>query len=451
MTTRISTDLRDIQQAVSIIFFYKPTHLLMDIQVAQDAVEEDVWFPSLYLTGSSTGRNALIIPEDESSIQISDIGMSVTEHMEVYLDLPKVAISSESTKEHWAHVLVVGDFDSEEGRRLLHEAIQARKEDPDLELVLLHNQQDSRNLPTLSAVLYGLQVVDYLDSLAKLEELLKATPSPIPQDEDATSSLEFWNSAQALAKALGFSAGQNGLVVNGRVIGPIPESLNFSKDDFKQLLKYERNKRSIPALSAALELVSFDKVDCPLAAARLSSLVALSTVSDVPEGIFETPSTLRTTVFEQWNDTYTAIQTGDIDAAIIQIVALVDPASELAQRWVPILKVLSELSGVHLKLFMNPQEVLGELPVKRFYRYVLDARPTFESNGSLTRPRARFTGIPGEALLTAGMDVPPSWLVAPRECIYDLDNIKLNSLKDRLRGSDVSAVYELEHILIEGH
>jgi UDP-glucose:glycoprotein glucosyltransferase len=422
----------------------------MDAQVAQDIFKEDTWLPAIYLARSLTRRNTLIMPEDESSIQIIDIGMSVTEHKEVYQDLPKVTVGSESEKVGWTHVLVIGDFDSAGGRKLLHKAIQARIEDPNIELVLLHNQQESTNAPTLSTVLRTLQAMDYLDSPAKLEGLLEATPSPDPQGDEAARSSEFWSSAQIFAKALGFNAGQKGLVVNGRVIGPIPESLDFSNDDFKLLLKYEHEKRTAPALGAAHALGILDKLDSPLAAARLSSLVALSAVSDVPEGIFEAPSTLRTSAFKQWN-TNAAIQTGDIDTAIIQIVAIVDPASELAQRWIPVLKVLSELSGVHLRLFMNPQDVLEELPVKRFYRYVLDVRPTFESDGSLMKPRARFTGIPGEALLTVGMDVPPSWLVAPKECIYDLDNIKLSSLKDRLRGSDVNAVYELEHILIEGH
>lgn len=49
------------------------------------------------------------------------------------------------------------------------------------------------------------------------------------------------------------------------------------------------------------------------------------------------------------------------------------------------------------------------------------------------------------------MDVPSSWLVTPKESIHDLDNLKLAALKERLRGSDVEALYELENILIEGH
>lgn len=69
----------------------------------------------------------------------------------------------------------------------------------------------------------------------------------------------------------------------------------------------------------------------------------------------------------------------------------------------------------------------------------------------LIDPRARFENIPELPLLSLSMDVPPSWLVNPEECIYDLDNLKLESLKDRLKGSDVEALYELRSILIEGH
>jgi UDP-glucose:glycoprotein glucosyltransferase len=49
------------------------------------------------------------------------------------------------------------------------------------------------------------------------------------------------------------------------------------------------------------------------------------------------------------------------------------------------------------------------------------------------------------------MDVPSSWLVRPREALYDLDNIQLGSLatEDRIRG--VEAVFALDYLVIEGH
>lgn len=49
------------------------------------------------------------------------------------------------------------------------------------------------------------------------------------------------------------------------------------------------------------------------------------------------------------------------------------------------------------------------------------------------------------------MDVPPSWLVRPREALHDLDNIQLSSLpaSDRVRG--IEAVFDLDFLVIEGH
>ncbi|CAN9433343.1 unnamed protein product [Alternaria alternata] len=203
-----------------------------------------------------------------------------------------------------------------------------------------------------------------------------------------------------------------------------------------------------PLNKALADLQLMDKIASPLDVAKIQSLVALSTVSDVPEGIFETASTLRMSTYNDWKSKYTAIVRGDEDKAVFQIVASIDPATEQAQKWVPILKVLSDMDGVHLKLFLNPKGMLQELPVKRFYRYVLEARPQFTHDGSVGRLGAHFGGIPKEALLNLGMDVPPSWLVAPEESIHDLDNIKLSTTP---AGTNIDAIYGLESILIEGH
>jgi UDP-glucose:glycoprotein glucosyltransferase len=129
-------------------------------------------------------------------------------------------------------------------------------------------------------------------------------------------------------------------------------------------------------------------------------------------------------------------------------VVSLDPATETAQRWVPILKVLSEMEGVHVALYLNPRDVLSELPVKRFYRHVLSSKPEFEADGSLKTIQAKFEGLPSDALLNIGMDLPPSWLVAPKVTVHDLDNIKLSAVKG---AANIEAIYELEHILIEGH
>ena len=49
------------------------------------------------------------------------------------------------------------------------------------------------------------------------------------------------------------------------------------------------------------------------------------------------------------------------------------------------------------------------------------------------------------------MDVPQSWMVRPREALYDLDNIHLISLPLAERAVGVRAVYSLDYLVIEGH
>ena len=49
------------------------------------------------------------------------------------------------------------------------------------------------------------------------------------------------------------------------------------------------------------------------------------------------------------------------------------------------------------------------------------------------------------------MDVPPAWLVRPREAFYDLDNIQLSTLSPEDCERGLSAIFELDYIVIEGH
>lgn len=399
MSTRVSQDLQAIQRGVF-----------------EEAFQEDSWLAGSFLSQAASRRNPLIIPEDENSLKFIDVGEIYDKYKKLLDNRPRVA-PGETVKEDWAHLVVIADADTDEGADLVLEAIEFSKQRQSIEMRHLSNPATS-------------QESDDLD-----EEL-----------KDSISAHR--QNMRPLLDLLGLQAGEQALLLNGRLIGPIPQSTSFSSSDFAQLLEFERVKRLNPAATAVAALGLEGKIDSPLAASKLSSLIALSTISDIPEGIFEAPPTLRINAFDQWNQTHSAVVTGTADTASIQIVAAIDPASEIAQRWIAILKVLSELDGVYLRLFLNPRERIQELPVKRFYRHVLAAKPSFDDDGSLRRPSAHFEGIPKEALLNLAMDVPPSWLVAPKECTYDLDNIKLSSLPN---GANIDAVYELEHILIEGH
>ncbi|KAI2745633.1 CAZyme family GT24 [Penicillium roqueforti] len=424
MSVQISKDLKLIQQGI-----------------VQGIFEEDTWLPEFFLADAFAKRNTFLMPEDPKSVQIVDIANILASDEDA---LSKTRVLSDKGALESTHMIVVGDFESEAGVKLLTDALNLRKENSDVEILMLHNaasdaEDDApKNLATLYLSLAKEETIDQV-----LAKIASGNLETEVQDISTIQTLH-----QILAKELGFNPGTEGLVVNGRAVGPIEKEHPLSVGEMSQLIAYERVKR-LDSVAAAVEELGFaDKISNPLDFAKLTSLVALSTISDVPEGIFENTPDFRMDVSGKWRTEHSVITISNSDDPTIHVGVSLDPASEVAQRWSPILKVLSELSGVQLKIFLNPKEELTELPVKRFYRYVLESEPSFTDKGALARPQASFTGVPVEALLTLSMDVPSSWLVAPSESVYDLDNIKLSSVKS---GTDVDAVYALEHILIEGH
>ncbi|KAF1985410.1 glycosyltransferase family 24 protein [Aulographum hederae CBS 113979] len=432
MSQRITADLRDIQQ-----------------NVYQGTLADDTWFPSHFLAGASVRRNALVIPEDPKNIKLVNLAKLHDEHGNAMDALPSLDVEQDSSKEWWARLVVVGDFGTKAGADLANGATQLRKEHKYLHVTFVHNSEIDPSAGNLATLIAGAATSNAkLDVSIMEENIAESASERVVPAVISDYAVNFWKPAKQVVKALGLEPGQSGILLNGRLVGPIPKTMPFAKEDLDTLFEYENKKRVIPSAAAVKALELLDKVDTSLTAAKLSSLVAISTVSDVPEGIFENPSTFRTDAFNKWASGNSAITTGDLDTATIQIVASLDPSTENAQRWVPILKVLSELSGTHLRLWINPRERIDELPVKRFYRYVLQPEPSFDESGALQDQSAVFSGLPSEILLTMGMDVPPSWLVAPKESVHDLDNIKLSTIAGH---ADVEAMYELENILIEGH
>ncbi|KAF5864999.1 hypothetical protein ETB97_005564 [Aspergillus alliaceus] len=428
MSNRVGKDLQSLQKGIMDGIF-----------------KDDTWLPGFFLSQAFERRNPWVIPEDPKDIRVVDLAKVSESHKEGLDALPRIHSDTDNALDS-VHMVVVGDFDSENGSKLLTAALESRKKHTDLEILLLHNPAHTSAASGSITVYHSLKEGSDVDVSQVLADI-GSSDSSMSSHKEAEIA-EFWALQQPLAWDLGFAPGASGVVINGRVVGPMPEDYGVGSDDLDQLLAYEHAKRIDPVAQAAKELQIGSKLSGPLAFAKLTSLTTLSTISDVPEGIYESVPDVRMNLFNEWNDSSSVITVSNSEDPAITIVASIDPTSEISQRWLPILKVLSQLASVRLRLFLNAREEIQELPIKRFYRYVLDSKPSFAGDGSMLRPGATFSGVPVEPLLTLGMDVPSSWLVAPKDSVHDLDNIKLSSSN---AGSDVDAVYALEHILIEGH
>ncbi|TPX66082.1 hypothetical protein SpCBS45565_g04732 [Spizellomyces sp. 'palustris'] len=261
---------------------------------------------------------------------------------------------------------------------------------------------------------------------------------------------------QAFIKSLGLVTGQRAIVVNGRIVGPIPSEIPFDAQDFELLITREFRQR---IGNVATKMAGFfgmpDGQSDTISMAIFTATSALATIAvQASSNPLSTSPQIRRpldTFGKLKKDHRFCIIIGNEENALLRIIAIVDPVSQIAQKVSALLQVLSKLEGVRIELLLNPEpDMSGNLPIKRFYRYVLAAEPEFDSlTGAIKPPSAAFYGLPEEPLYTLGMDVASSWLVFPSRSIHDLDNIRLSTLTNRRTGVD--AEFLLENILVEGH
>jgi UDP-glucose:glycoprotein glucosyltransferase len=127
----------------------------------------------------------------------------------------------------------------------------------------------------------------------------------------------------------------------------------------------------------------------------------------------------------------------------VQVV--LNPISVAAQRFIPILQRLIEVFKVEVTLYLTPVEYTN-LPMKNYYTYVLPSL-SFDQDGKLVAPKAIFTHLPPQRLLTLNLDVPSAWLVTPIEAVYDLDNLRMQDVPSGI----AKATFELQHLVVEGN
>ena len=96
---------------------------------------------------------------------------------------------------------------------------------------------------------------------------------------------------------------------------------------------------------------------------------------------------------------------------------------------------------VTIEIVLNPVDNLSKLPLTSYYRYVV---PTMSAEEA---PKAIITNVPTHKTLTMHVDFPEAWMVTTHKASYDLDNLILKDISERI----VRAEYRLESLLVTGH
>uniref|UniRef100_A0A8C6LY12 UDP-glucose ceramide glucosyltransferase-like 1 n=1 Tax=Nothobranchius furzeri TaxID=105023 RepID=A0A8C6LY12_NOTFU len=233
---------------------------------------------------------------------------------------------------------------------------------------------------------------------------------------------------------LNLRPGQRAVIGNGRILGLFEEQEEFTMEDFHLLERI--------TLSGSAEKVKTKVKEMGMKPKHASDLVMKvdALLAAAPKGEVRRDF--------HFKDANSVLQLAPRENEVFyDVVAIVDPLTREAQKISSLLIVLSQVVNVRLQVFMNCRAKLSEMPLKSFYRFVLESDVTFLANETVSSgPVARFTELPESLLLTLNMITPESWMVQAVSSLHDLDNIHLQEVK-----GVVAAEFELEHLLLEGH
>lgn len=91
----------------------------------------------------------------------------------------------------------------------------------------------------------------------------------------------------------------------------------------------------------SVQLYENDNRNPALFAAQLTSVASVSSTSDIPPGIFDTPIYSRRRSYELLDPKVGVLEFGSAENAVFQFAITLDPLSETAQKWSSIIQVES--------------------------------------------------------------------------------------------------------------
>ncbi|KAK6167193.1 hypothetical protein SNE40_021285 [Patella caerulea] len=352
---------------------------------------------------------------------------------------------------------VVCDVETPQGREIFYNAIKHVKTSNELRLGLIFNPTTVAGDNLISKAIY-VAYKTMSNNLAKsfITKLVKEeNVADLQTGKKTLQDLEvhgmdmnafmknfnkendnFLKSYQAFAsRVLNFEVGNRGLVTNGRVVGPLLEDEEFTQEDINLQEKFVA-QQAASKIRDEIKTMNLEGRHGSDMIMKVTSLLAGQKQEETRKKV-QFSSDIHSVIKIPANE--------DSPAFIIE--AILDPVSRDAQKLGPILMVLKEIFNVQIRIFLNSRDKLSEMPLTSFYRYVLEPDVQFLVNGSFAEgPLAKFSDLPQKSLLTLNMKPPESWLVESVRSPYDLDNILLEEVEN-----GVSADFELEYILLEGH
>uniref|UniRef100_A0A7N6FDT3 UDP-glucose ceramide glucosyltransferase-like 1 n=1 Tax=Anabas testudineus TaxID=64144 RepID=A0A7N6FDT3_ANATE len=353
---------------------------------------------------------------------------------------------------------IAGDFEKVSGRKLLLNALKHVKSSRGVRVGVIDNpsgKPSEDNTVLYRAIWASLLTQKNKASAEFVQKLLKEESRQLLQQGTKMKELlmqvkeSLRNAALFCRDVLKLSPGQRAVVSNGRILGPFEEQEEFTVEDFHLLEKITLSG-SAEKVKAKVKQMGMKPKHASDLVMKVDALLTAAPKGEVRRDVHFIKDSHRCATFFfllLFVCLLCYIIISSCGKVFYDVVAIVDPLTREAQKMSSLLIVLSQVVNVRLQVFMNCKAMLSEMPLKSFYRFVLESDVGFLANDTVSPgPVARFVELPESPLLTLNMITPESWMVQAVRSPYDLDNIHLQKVT-----GIVTAEYELEHLLLEGH
>lgn len=338
-------------------------------------------------------------------------------------------------------IWLVSDFNKPESMELIKHALSGMIVSPTFRLGFFHNPSELET-PTgsISQTIKGLpERVSPLEFFEALQDR-----GEIPEDAEGMEGASEW------IYETDIEPGESGLIVNGRVIGPIPPN-GLEEEDYSHLFQYDYAERVLPIVTALEEIAPHrlkgNVDDVANLLTQLGSQLWKNIQNEQPEGIYEPPHTPRARVLERLHSKHTSIRLGKELSSQYSLDVILDPFSEQGQKWSKILHAIAEAGDTYIRIVFNPNLDSDKIAANRFYRFNMHAKPRFDENGHVIDYATKFSQMPVDALFTLELDPPQAWLTRPVYAPVDLDNLNLATAPYK----NLNAIYQLDKLVVDGH
>jgi len=405
--------------------------------------------PMISLMGSQESGLSL---ESFSKLDKRSQAATLAKHMPYIVGKESAKASSLRMVTLW----VVVDLETPKGREVARAAVSHVKSSTQVRVGLIHNTGKpgfiSKTVEAAVRSLDSSAASAFLAKLLKEDTVIKLISGKkqlgdydipgVDMEELKAATLEVKEELFAVhslfvSNVLVFTSGQIGVVTNGRILGPLDSNEELTSNDFDLLEKLtmgQYGEKLVQAFHNHMNVNSKEVSDqAMLVAGLLTSRPVMKSRQEI--------------TFKSDQHSVIHMDPRHVDRPAFDVVAIVDPVSRGAQKIAPVLLVLQQVLNVKLRIFLNCVDKHSDMPNKSFFKLVLEPGLSFDEDGALSEgPKAVFTNVPEQPILTLNMHTPDNWLVEPVRSIYDLDNIKLEGIDGA-----VTSEWELGSLLLEGH